>query len=345
MSESIVTTEHRPSLTRGELLLLVGLFLAVFATRLPWLATDYGTDPDSYRVILAARHIADTGDYRPSRTPGHPLHEYMIASVVNLGPVLTNGISAVSSCVAVLFFALILRQLRVRGYLFVAGAFALVPVVFVNSTHTIDYIPALALILASTYFVLVKRPLTAGISLGLAIGCRLTSGAMLLPLSLWALLEGDRDRRTREVIVFAGTTLVVGSIVFIPVVLTRGFGVFTFADWQVYPPLQRTLGLAFQGVWGHSATSVIAALVVLILFSAGSIRRALRGPRTRRALPSGIGHCHRTLCHCVSPIASRVRLLATHRAIRAAHGRSNHTASRCGDRRHMLHAGILDPDR
>ena len=87
-----------------------------------------------------------------------------------------------------MFFAIILRYFRIKHYLLLTLAFALTPVVYVNSVNTMDYMIALAFVLGSTYFVMVHRPLAAGMFLGLAIGSRITSGAMLLPLTLWIFL-------------------------------------------------------------------------------------------------------------------------------------------------------------
>jgi hypothetical protein len=272
------TAEHPHRLGARELAGTALLVLTVFATRLPWLAAGYGLDPDCSRIITAARHIAETGEYVYSRGPAYPVHEYLVAAVVRGGPVLTNGLSALFGCMAVLFFALILRRLEVRAYLLWALVFAFVPVVYVNCTCTIDYIPALAFMLASTYFTMVSRPLVSGMLLGLAIGTRVTSGAMLLPLALWTWLEGARGRRRKDLLTLISATLGTGLLAFLPALLGYGTAFFAFADWTKYPELHTVLFLGSQGVWGYSPGIVTAVSGFLFLLGAGlSINR----PRPR----------------------------------------------------------------
>ncbi len=256
---------HPHPLRTRELAGLALLLLAAFATRLPWLSAGYGIDPDCSRVITAAQHIARTGEYTSSRGPAYPVHEYMLSAVVGGGPVFTNGLSALFGCAAVLFFALILRRVGVTAYLLWALAFAFVPVIFVNSVCTIDYVPALAFSLASTYCLLSKWPVASGVLLGLAIGTRVTSGAMLLPLAIWGYLENSKDRRVRDALLLVMATLVAGSAAYLPAFLKYGTAFFAFADWTVYPALQSVLLMGTKGVWGYSPGTVIGSLLLLLL--------------------------------------------------------------------------------
>jgi len=191
----------------------------------------------------------------------------MVAAVVRGGPVFTNGLSALFGCVAVLFFALSLRRLGVRAYLLPSLLLAFVPVVYVNCTSTIDYIPALAFLLAATYFAIAGRPLVSGILLGFAIGTRITSGAMLLPLAVWVALENTQGRRVRDIAILTVAALTTGFLVFLPAMFRYGTAFFAFADWTVYPELDKVFLLGVRGVWGYSAGTVAA--VALLLFSLG----------------------------------------------------------------------------
>lgn len=259
------TAGHPHPLRARELAGLALLLLAVFATRLPWLSAGYGIDPDCSRLITAVQHIARTGEYESSRGPAYPVHEYMVSTVVAGGPVFTNGLSALFGCVAVLFFALILRRLGVRAYLLLGLAFAFVPVIFVNCVSTIDYVPALAFSLASTYCLLRQWPVASGVFLGLAIGTRVTSGAMLLPLAIWGWLDNARDRRIRDALLLVIATLVTGFVAYLPAFLKYGTAFFAFVDWKVYPELDRVLMLGVKGVWGYSAGTVVTALLLLLV--------------------------------------------------------------------------------
>src|SRR5712692_1687428 len=61
---------------------LAAVFLLV---RLPWLPTGYGAETDSYRVALSALHLWRDGEFLPSRLPGYPVHELLMAPFVLLG--------------------------------------------------------------------------------------------------------------------------------------------------------------------------------------------------------------------------------------------------------------------
>jgi len=68
---------------------LAFIFLVV---RLPWLWTGYGAETDAYRVALSGLHLWRDGEYLPSRLPGYPVHELLMAPLVALGgSVATNA--------------------------------------------------------------------------------------------------------------------------------------------------------------------------------------------------------------------------------------------------------------
>ncbi len=263
----------------GRLLLASGL---VLLSRLPWISAGYGTDPDSYRVVLAARAMAATGEYVASRLPGYPVHE--------LGTVLvkdsawaSNGLTAGWSVVAFVFFALILARLEVQSPLLLAGAFAAVPAVYLNSVCTIDYGWALALILGSTYCALDERPKVAGVLLGLAIGCRITSGAMILPLSWLTAKLAAKATRKERCLGFLITALVIGGLSYLPAVFQYGLGFFTFYE-HGYPSLQAVLRRATVGVWGPIGCLAFAGLAGALLFCRDHLVAVWRHPNWRREL-------------------------------------------------------------
>src|ERR1700733_908699 len=138
---------------------------AVLLTRLPWIGSGYGSDPDGYRVVIVARQIAHTGVYEASRLPGFPLYEYLTALSAWAPPWLSNAVTALFSVASFVLFAMIARELGVRRYLLLALAFAMTPVVYVSSCCTMDYIPALTGQLGATYAVLRRRPVLAGLLL------------------------------------------------------------------------------------------------------------------------------------------------------------------------------------
>jgi hypothetical protein len=202
-----------------DIVLLFVLGLVVFATRLPWVNASYGIDGDSFRVVLAARALSETGQYEASRLPGFPIHEYVTSFMVTAGPVATNCATAFLSMLAFYSFLSILCHFHIPNSVLLSVAFALTPVIYINSTCTIDYIWALAFSLLSTALVIRGRPAlwAGGISLGMAIGCRITSGAMIVPLVSYLWMNHEGKRRYEHAIVFLATVLLVGSLCYVSV--------------------------------------------------------------------------------------------------------------------------------
>jgi hypothetical protein len=273
----------RERLARERLVLALAA-AAVLLTRLPWIGTGYGSDPDGYRVVVAARHIARTGVYEASRLPGYPLYEYLTALSASASPWVSNAVTALLSVAAFICFALVARELGVRRYLLIALAFAMTPVIYVNSCCTMDYIPAVAGQLAATYAVLRRRPVLAGVLLGLAVGCRITAGALALPLCLWMLLMPPPRPAVRACLAFGITLLAVSVLVFVPVWRRYGADFFVFYDNGWYPPLDVVAARALPLVWGPLGLVALLALLCTAPAYHGFMRRSLAVPRTRSAL-------------------------------------------------------------
>jgi hypothetical protein len=263
-----------------------GLALAAFAvllTRLPWIRSGYGSDPDGYRVMSTARQLARTGQYTASRFPGYPAYEYLCALSANAPPWVSNAVTAMFSVAAFVWFALMLRELRVRPYLLLALGFAMVPVIYLNSCCTMDYIPSLAFMLAASYGVLRGSPALAGAMLGLAIGCRLTAGALALPLCLWMLWSLDLGAALRQCVKFGSTALLVTALCFLPVYRVYGTQFLTFFDNDGYPPFDVVLSRATMLVWGaFGCLGLVGALMALPIYHREA-RRAWQQPFARNA--------------------------------------------------------------
>ena len=199
-------------------LVFVAVAVVVLASRLPFLDAGFGTDPDAWRMALASRHLASAGEYEASRLPGYPVPEIVGALACGEAMAL-NGLVAVLSALGAAFFALTLRKLGSRDGVAAALALAMVPVVYINSTCAMDYVWALAFALASLYFVVAACPLAAGVLLGLAIGCRMTSGALLVPLCILLVRGGGTRRVAVDILKLIGASLLVGAVAFVPVAL------------------------------------------------------------------------------------------------------------------------------
>jgi len=283
---------------KGRLALL---FLIVLLSRIPFLSAGYGEHVDAWRIANTARHIAETHDYEVSRFPGYPVQEIACAFLWKGGPVALNGASALFSAVAALLFALIARKMGCRDYFVLALTLAFAPVVYVNSVTSKDYIWALAFTLGSFYSILRGKPLAAGICLGLAIGCRITSGVAALPLCL--ILHGlTRDQRpARKIAIFAIASTVTALIVFLPVYMKYGTGFFHAYE-QLYPDWRPIVHRATAELWG--TFGIFGFLVVL----GGIMVRRLGKPPLPPMFRCAPFHVFAWVCAVVIYIAMFLRL-------------------------------------
>ena len=237
-------------------------------------------------MVSAARSIVQTGVYQYSRPPGFPVYEYLMAfTPAKTSPLISNGLTAISSCVAFLFFMLILRHFNIKQYLLLACAFAFTPVIYVNSVCSMDYILALTFVLGSTWLVLIRRFYLAGIFLGLAIGCRITSGAMLLPLAVWVYIDEENiSFQKKTILILILSALLTGCICFLPVIFHYGSGFFTFADYTAYPSLFTLVNTGILNVWGRPAALGLLGLCFLVPFVYPVIKATLLQSTARRGV-------------------------------------------------------------
>jgi len=109
-----------------------------------------------------------------------------------------------------------MKALDCKDNMIASLALAFIPIVYTTSTMSLDNLWALAFILSSLYFVLLRRPVVAGVLLGIAIGCRITSGAMLVPLGV-VMSKGQIRRETlRNICAFCVAAGLVGAATFAP---------------------------------------------------------------------------------------------------------------------------------
>lgn len=246
--------------------------LAIFLSRLPFLSQGYGLDGDSWSVAIIARNIAHTGQYEVSRFPGYPVQEYICSLFYNGYAWRLNLLTAIISTIGILFFALTLKTWKFKYVFLASTALAFVPIIYINSTTTIDYVWALSFLLISLYFVARYNAILAGIFIGLAIGCRITSGAMLLPYAIMILQTGDRKQNILKIIKLASSALLVGALLYYPAYARYGTGFFTYYDLP-YPSISKVLYKFFIETWG--LVGLLALFISVCLFF-------LPGPVTAR---------------------------------------------------------------
>jgi hypothetical protein len=225
------------------------LVVIVLLSRLPFLSDGYGLDGDSWSVAIASKYWSDTGVYEASRLPGFPVHEFLCSKLIGFGAIGLNALSAVFSAIAVLFFAMILRTLRFKYSFLASLTFSMVPVFYISSTTTIDYVLAIAFILGGMYFLLRNKLLIAGCLIGLAIGTRITSGAMVVSMSIMLAENDGIKNNIKRISRFILPALITGFLLYIPVLRRYGIDFFTYYNIP-YPAIAKVLfKFAFE-VWG-----------------------------------------------------------------------------------------------
>ena len=257
-----MTTAHRTFSWLGERKALGLLLVAVLLSRLPFLGAGYGLHWDAWGNAKIARQIAETGQYTMARVPGAPVYELIIAGLSWGGPWALNGLSAVAGVACVGIFALLLREYRCRDWWLAAAALGFSSVMYVSSVTTKDFTIACALLLLSALFITKNRPVAAGVALGLAMGCRLTSGVMALPLALILFHGQPREQRVRQLIWFAFTSTFVALLVFLPAFARYGLSFLTFYEPVYYPRGSVVVSRGTLEVWSALGCAGLALAAV-----------------------------------------------------------------------------------
>jgi hypothetical protein len=233
------------------------LALLFVLTRAPMLNLGYGADSDAWRVAITARWLWAHHEYLPSRLPGYPLHELSAALLIGGGWLATNTATMLVSLAGVFLFAAVLKQCAVEPKGLLTLTFAFTPLLWINSTVTMDYLWALTFVLAAYLLLLHRRPALAGVALGLAAGFRLVSLALLGPFLLILLRERRFGAATRATL----AALATAGIVFAPVWSRYGTYWFGFADWRpTWGEVARTLGVEAGSLLTSGGLALIALL-------------------------------------------------------------------------------------
>jgi len=239
------------------------LGIITFLSRLPFIFNGYGTEEDSWGLVLNAFRMREEGAYSFSRMPGHPLHEITLSISPITSPAVFNGLSMLFGLAAVILFYYLLRKYKFKFAFEGALMFAFVPVFYISNTYTIDYAWAIAFVLGSWLALKNDRLIIAGALLGLAVGCRITAGAMALPfmIMLW---KGRPKEWLGKVFVLGATSLLVTIVLFLPVWQTYGwefFGAYKLPS----PPLPKVFYKGSFGVFGFlgRAGLIVAAFISL----------------------------------------------------------------------------------
>lgn len=217
MSASLADVNGTTALGRKtEVVLFVAWVLLVY----PLTHFGYGSDGDAWLVARAAEVMWETGKYVASRSTGFPLHEILVTPAVHLGGwYAANLISLVAGAALLLAVFHLGRRRALRHPILVVLSLSFLPVVVTNSSSTMDYLPALALMLWAYAAVLDGRYVLCGVLIGVACGFRPTSGLFVIPCVLYAYAS---TRRLTTVITLGGVATGTGILAFAPVLVTYG---------------------------------------------------------------------------------------------------------------------------
>jgi hypothetical protein len=259
---------------QNQLWPLSALFLIVLLSRLPFLDAGYGANVDAWRVARVAHDIATSGEYSVSRFPGYPVQEIVCSWFWNGGPIMLNGLTALFSAAVATTFAAIGRDLTFRHWWLAGLALAATPIFFVSSVCAKDYMWALAFVLAAVLCSLHERSTIAGMFLGLATGCRITSIAMALPIALILVTRSSARDRWRHLSNFAAVTAIVVLVALSPVWFRYGTGFFTFYENHDRPGWPIILSRATVEIWGSVGLVGISIALGYLFFRRAQLPRA-----------------------------------------------------------------------
>src|SRR5262245_49932994 len=200
---------YRPALLIGWLLITC-----------PFTFLGYGSDGDAWLVARAAAQIWQSRQYVASRTTGFPLFESTLAPLVHLGGWRLSNLLPLMAGVGfiqALFYLSDRKQFVHQLPTIISLAF--LPVVVKNAASTMDYLPALAILMWSYCLLIDGPPLLCAVLVGAACGFRPSSGLFVLPCLLYTLRTTGNARLALKML---PTAAAVGTMAFSPSLFTYG---------------------------------------------------------------------------------------------------------------------------
>lgn len=243
--------------------ILIGSLL-VLLSRIPFLDAGFGVEEDSWGIAVAAHNSKLTGIFEASRLPGHPFNEMFYVLMWGLSSWWYNLSSALMSVLLYFFSYKSLEALRFKAPMPVAMAIVFVPVIYINSTCTVEYLWSVAFITGAFYFFLKQNWKLGILFFSMSVGCRLTNVVFVLPFLYFfkeQILDFPWAKRVQLLLLFSLLCLLWYS----PVIAVYGPGFFTYSDQFPYPSIPKVIYKATFGVWGVlGLMGILFFLVVLV---------------------------------------------------------------------------------
>jgi hypothetical protein len=244
------------------------LVLVTAAVALPLVWLGYGTDLDIGDVLDAGARIRDF-DYAPSRNPGVPVVEAIVAGLDPIGGhVLVNLATAAALVATVVGIARLVRAWGHDNGDLVALAFLASPVVIMSGTQTADFVWATAFLVWGAVALVHDRAALAGVLFALTLGSR--SSSLLLIAALLAAVAWDPAGR-RRCLRAAAVAVPLALLLYVPAWLAfdRTFGFLSATDgWYGF-----TNNLARFLIKNYAVGGV--ALMVVVIVALPALVRAL----------------------------------------------------------------------
>ncbi|MCZ7394081.1 MAG: hypothetical protein ABOK23_05780 [Candidatus Methanoperedens sp.] len=252
---------------------VVYLALIFLVSRAPFIALGFSaftnpTDQDVLAVVNSAYLLRYEHVYTVSRFPGYPFFEMFNSLLIGGGWVFTNIATAVVSFISLILFGKILNVFEIKNKALLLLTFAFIPIIWINSTITMDYMWALMFILLAVFFVFTDKYQLAGISMGFAIGTRFTSAFMIFPVVLCLLEKVNR----RKILIFISTAVGTAVLLFLPVIYRYKLEFFRGSGFLYTTPIGKSISMAAGSLLLSLNNMVmelfgIAALAALIFFA------------------------------------------------------------------------------
>jgi hypothetical protein len=245
------------------------LLAVTAAVTLPILWLGYGTDLDIGFVLSAGERIRDL-DYAPSRNPGVPVVEAVVAVLDPVGGhIAINLATATALAATVVGIARLVRAWGHDNGDLVALAFLASPIVVISGTQTADFVWAAVFVVWGALTLERGHPVPAGLLFALSLGSR--SSSLLLVTALLVAVAWDAGRR-RHAALAALVALPGAVLLYVPVWLSYERSLDFLDATDGWTSLSNNLARFL--LKNYAVAGV--ALVVVLAVAAPALLRALR---------------------------------------------------------------------